>query len=276
MILGEPTLMRVLHARIVGRGDGNRVVLVRHIRDGERRLVRIHTDLAAGIVIVRSVVDHALRVVRVARVAASRIGVGETAREDRTQGIVDVNHVRPAPASHAPVRGTDEVGEPRLLVDGHIVRGCDFGVEDGRLELARLGHVTQLCEVEHLHAVLARAVGHDEGVVLEDLDVAPGAWRAACGPREVAQVAGVVGIADVHERRPVHPARQGVLPPRQRIRPAPHVVEPGTPLGAHLLARQEGQQVDVVAVVAAGGAVVAGDLATADGGEGRMVDREYP
>ena len=68
------------------------------------------------------------------------------------------------------------VGESRLLVDDDVVRAGDalvvrVGVEE-RGHLVRRD-IAQAGEVKDLHAVVARAIGDDEGVVLVRLDVAP-------------------------------------------------------------------------------------------------------
>ena len=98
----------------------------------------------------------------------------EAARELGVKGVLDVDHVEPAAAGLAAIAVSHRVREAGLLVDGDVVGAVDERVARVRLEeLRRVGHVAQSGQVEDLHAVGAGTVGHDEGVVLVGLDVAP-------------------------------------------------------------------------------------------------------
>ena len=69
--------------------------------------------------------------------------------------------------------------------------------------------VRSCVQVEDLHPVGAVLVAHDVGVVGVGLELAP---RGRAGVRrQVAQVDGVRGVGDVHERRAVGAAEQRVL-----------------------------------------------------------------
>src|SRR5690606_35997424 len=124
---------------------------------------------------VRAAVDDALRVVRVAGRSAAGLRVGEAAGERGVLRVADVDHVEPAAAGLAAGAGADGVGVAGLVVDHDVVGAVDARVVRVRLERdGRLAHAAQAAQVEVLHAVGPGAVSHDEGVVLVDLDVAPG------------------------------------------------------------------------------------------------------
>ena len=146
-------------------------------------------------------------------------------------------------------------GDPRIV--------CRFR-ERRRRALGR----EELPEVEHLHAVLAGAVGDDERVVLVHLDAAPAAGVGARVHRQLADVARPRGIGHLHERRAVHPPHDGELPRARAVGPAPDVVELDAAPPADLLERQERQQVHLPALErfdASGGAAA---LAAGDRREG--------
>jgi hypothetical protein len=83
----------------------------------------------------------------------------------------------PPHVSAAAVRA-DDVQEPARRVRDDVVRAEDLVVRRLRLEVRRrVSDVTQTRQVEDLHAVRARAVGDDEGVVADHLDVAPDGGR---------------------------------------------------------------------------------------------------
>ena len=112
-------------------------------------------------------------------------------------------------------------------------------------------------------------------MIPEHLHVAPAVGPAALGLGQVAQVARVVGVGDIDEGGSVHAADQRVLAAVERVGPSPHVVQPRAPAGAQLRPRDEREQVHVIAVIAGGTTVGAGDFAAVDGGEARVVDLEH-
>jgi hypothetical protein len=73
------------------------------------------------------------------------------------------------------------------------------------VNVRRVGHGAQTRQVEHLHAVRACAVGHDERVVPDHLDVAPDGRRRALRARQVADELGrdgsVTSTNDAPSRR---------------------------------------------------------------------------
>ena len=181
-------------------------------------------------------IDDALRVVGVA-VGTEAAGVGGV------KGVLDVDHGQTAAAGAA----ADAVGEAGVFVDDDVVGVAPagvvgvFGEGDGRV-----GDVAQAREVEDLHAVAA-GFADDEGVVVVNLDVAPGGVAGVWG--QVAHVDGVFRIADVHEGRAAGAAHDGVLDAGLGIGPAPNVVATAA---ADVGQGHEGEQVHVVAGVSAG------------------------
>ena len=85
-----------------------------------------------------------------------------------------------------------------------------------------MGHRGQ---VDHLHAVGGRLTD-DEGVVVEDLDVAPQTLHRR--RRDVGQIFGIDWICDVHNRQPIRAAVQHKLPTRLWIHPSPTIVAVGS------------------------------------------------
>jgi hypothetical protein len=83
--------------------------------------------------------------------------------------------------------------------------------------------VGRSCQVEHLHAVLAGAVGHDVGVVPVHLDVAPTGGPGALGQRKIGDRNRVRRIGHVKERGAVASAEQRPFRAGLRIGPAPDV-----------------------------------------------------
>ena len=123
----------------------------------------------------------------------------------------------------------------------------------------RVGHVAQLGQVKHLHAVPG-GLGDDEGVVGIDLDVAPqGGDRVG---RQVAEVDRVVGVGDVDEGGARRAAEQGVFLAVQRVGPTPDVVHLAA---ADFAGREVAHEVDLIAGVDAGKSVHTG--------RGRLVGR---
>src|SRR5918999_5396050 len=157
LIWRQPALVRVGRRVVARPRELDRRVLVGHVGDRHRVLVRVEADLATGEPLVGTAVVHALRVVRV---AVLRHAPGEL----RILGLADVDHVRPAAAAGA---RPDRVREPALLVDRDVVRvvgrvedprgrrqEARRPVEDERIVRvlrpgARLLCVTQAPQVEH-------------------------------------------------------------------------------------------------------------------------------
>ncbi len=252
VVLAEPFLMRGDRTRVAVLRQGDRGALVGDVDDvhGVAGEGRGDADLLALVVRVRADVADALGVVDrpVGAVAAG---------EDRARGGRDVDHVEAVRAG----AGVDGVGEAGGLVDRHVVRRAEAVVDgvggEGR---RRIGDVAQPGQVEDLHAVAAGRIGDDEGVVGEDLDVAPGGGERL--GRQVADVDRVLGVRDVDEGGAVGAPHEGVLDAGHRIGPAPDVVA-----GAAAEVRQGhlGEQVDAAAGVDVRGAAHAGDGGRAEG-----------
>src|SRR5439155_17610233 len=151
-------------------------------------LIPAEADLAALVLNGGPVVYDALRVVRVAGALTARRGIGEAARELGMQRIVHVHHMEPTAAHLTAEVRTREIDVAADGIGGDIVYAVRQPVM--RILCPRLGspEAAQPVEVKDLHAVIAHAVRHDEGVMLVRLDLAPeGAWRAG-GLRQIAEV----------------------------------------------------------------------------------------
>ena len=223
--------------------------------------------MLAGVAGIGAVVDDALRVVRIAGARAAGVGIGEAAGELRMLRVLQVHHVEPAAAGLAAAAGAHDERVAGHRVDRDVVRAVDAAVVGVLRELLRRGaRAPEPGEVEDLHAVLARAIGHDEDVVPVDLEVAPDRRRRRLRLRQAAEVAGTVRVRDVDERRAVGPADEGVLLARLRIGPAPDVVDLRAAAATDLLDRQERKQRRLLAIEHPGLAAGAGDVPARDGG----------
>lgn len=116
----------------------------------------------------------------------------------------------------------------------------------------RLRDSAQPCKIENLQAVVARAVGHDVGVVSEGFDVAPdGRGRGAPGLRKVADQDRVQRIRDIHEGRPVRAANECIFAAGVGVGPSPVVIHAhtaGVLGGTQHIVRKERQELYFVAV----------------------------
>ena len=232
----EPALVGVRRGRVECLRDDRDIVLVGHVEDRHHVLVGGEAQFVVRVVGVGPVVDDALRVVRVAGRAGADFGgrVREARHEGRRGGVGEVEHVEAGQVARRRqperrpfarrVPEADDVREAGVLVDHDVVRRADPRVHRVRGERDRVaGEAAEARQVEHLHAVVARIVGDDVGVVAVDLDVAPDR-RQLVARRELAHEAGELGGGEVHEGRPVGRAHQGVFGARQRVGPAPDVV----------------------------------------------------
>ena len=87
--------------------DRHGVSLIGNVGDRQRRLVGTEADLVSRVTGIRTVVDDALRVVRITGAASARGDVGETAGKGRLLWILNVDHVQPAAAGLAATASTD-------------------------------------------------------------------------------------------------------------------------------------------------------------------------
>ena len=162
LILGEPSLVRVRTASIPRARQLNLFELVCNVHDRQRIFVGVEADFTVLIEGIGPAVKDTLRVVGVAVEA-------EAPGSSRRCGRADVDRVQ---AAFARAR-TDRIRKPGSTVDREIVRRAEARVVRGvRKVHRRRGHATKLRKVEDLHAVVNR-LADDEGVIGEDLDVAP-------------------------------------------------------------------------------------------------------
>ena len=104
MILSQPRLVHETELRVrYRRGYPDRV----NVCDADVALVRVETDLAAHEIHVRSLVHHALRIVRIRR-------HNMASREHRVAGITEIDHVQAATAGVC----ADRVGESSSIAVG--------------------------------------------------------------------------------------------------------------------------------------------------------------
>ena len=210
LVLREPALVAVRRARVGRPGQLEGGALVGHVDDRQRVFVGRQADLLAVVGAVRSGVDHALNIVRVAvpRVAA---------RRKRCGGGADVHDVQTPGAG---IR-THRIREAAIGVDRDVVGVRKARVVGGGTEGdGRRPDGAKLREVEDLHAV-TRRLADDEGVVGVDLHVPPVAIHGL--RRQVPQVDGICGIADVQEGGAVAAAMEHVLLAVLRVRPPPAI-----------------------------------------------------
>ena len=158
--------MCVIHIIVRHSREHGGIRLILHVNDSERILVT-ETDLPPPVLLVRSVIHHALCVVHVAVLS-------EAACEFRVLGIVHVDHVQTASAGAS----SHGVHESCFLVPhdvvgaGHFVVVC-VGLYIIHTSVGRGREVAETGEVENLHAVVG-GLAHNVGVVFEYLDVGRG------------------------------------------------------------------------------------------------------
>ena len=103
--------------------------------------------------------------------------------------LADVDHVEPTAAHLASGSVAHGVREPRLLVDDDVVGAGDAAVDRRFLKGHRWSlDVPEPAKVEYLDAVVPGPVGHDEGVIGVDFDIAPEADGSQTRSGELAQV----------------------------------------------------------------------------------------
>ena len=249
MVLGQPALVRVGDVGVCRHRDRDRVVLVRHVGDAQRVLVGAEADLPAEVVLVRTVVGHALTIVRVPGSTPAGAGVEEAPGETGPGGLAEIEHVKSAAAGLSAAAGSHHVRESLVFVDDDVVRACDALIEEVGLEGDGLGaRFPEPPEVEHLDPVLLGPVGHDVDVVAVDLHVPPDAAPRAGGLGQVAQHHRVVRVGEVHKGGAVAAPHDGDLVPGLGVRPAPDIVHHRAPSSGQLNDRQEGDDVHVVAL----------------------------
>jgi len=107
-------------------------------------------------------------------------------------------------------------------------------------------------EIEDLHAVCARPVGDDEGMVTIDLHVPPQAFPRAVGHRQHAGVHRILGIAQVDEGGSGGVSHQRPFRARRGVGPSPDVVRRAIERRADVGQTEERNQVDVLAGEPAG------------------------
>src|SRR5438477_13083066 len=102
------------------------------------------------------------------------------------QRIVDVYHVETA-ATHltAGIRAS-EIHKAARRVGHDVVHAMRDSVVRVLAEGLRLGDPMQTIQIEDLHPVVSRSVGHNKGIVLVGLDLAPERSGRARGLRYVA------------------------------------------------------------------------------------------
>ena len=239
MVVGEPSLVRVADVGIRRARDRDGMRLVRHVRDRQVRLVPPETDLMPLVLHGRPVIDDALRIVRIAGALPAGLRIGEAAGELGMLRIVHVHHMQAAAAHLAAGVGARQVDEAARGIGDDVVDAVRHAVVRVLGERLRRAHTAQPVQIEDLHAVIARAIGYDERIVLVGLDLAPERARRCGGLRQIAQVDGTTGVGDVHERRPVDTTddRDGL--PRDRIVVAPDVAQLHAALAPDRRHRQE-------------------------------------
>ena len=254
----QPGLVRVRSVRIARDRYLERTALVGHVGDAERVLVGPEADFAPGVLDVGAAVDDAQRVVRVARLLDAGGGIGEAPCEGGARGRAHVDHVKTAAARLAAAVRAHHVGEAGGLVDRDVVRARDAVVQRRFAKGGgRIVHVAQLSQIQDLHPVRARQVGHDERMVPVHLDVAPAAGMGAGCQRQHAGQNGVGRIRQAHEGRPRGVAHQRPLGACLRVGPAPQIAELALVTGdrvevhAQILRGQPRQQIDVATGVRA-------------------------
>ena len=221
----EPGLVSVCDHWVRGAGQQDGRVLGRHVCNAEHFLVREEADLPSPMRGVGSPVHDTRGVVRVSRPGETRRVVREATGKGRSGGGLDINHVQPAAAGVTTAVGADHIGEARLLVDGDVVGTVNPVVDRERLNpRGRLGDLPQSRQVHDLHSVALGLIGHDEGVAVVYLDVAPAARKRTLGEGEERGMHRTLGVLEVHERGPLGMAHERPLRARHRIGPAPHVV----------------------------------------------------
>ena len=103
--------------------------------------------------------------------------------------ILYVDHVQPATARFTTCAAPDRVRKSGGLVDDDVVGTVDLAVMRRFLEgHGRIADVTQLSEIEDLHAVLSGAVGDDEHVIAIHLHVTPGTCSGCFRLGQIAEV----------------------------------------------------------------------------------------
>merc|ERR1712061_144191 len=249
-VSSEEALVRVEGVVVTDTGENLHVGLVRHINDGERVLVVAKADLAVLVARIGAIIDDTLGIMHIP-VLFKASGIGWV------EGIIDIHNME---ATAACLR-SDQVCKACLLIDDNIVGGRD-SVVDGILcklsDMARGLAIVgpELGEIHDLHAVGQR-LSDDEDVVHKDLHVGPNhGVQSALG--EEAKNDWVERVSDLDKGRAVLQANDGNLIASLRICPAPRV---GGLVGAsELRDGDEGEEVDVVAVIVAGLAINTLDL----------------
>src|SRR6185312_2510815 len=213
------------------------------------------------------VVYDALRIMRIARPRAAGLWIGEAAGELGVERIAHVHHVQAAAAGVAPAVRAREVHVAADGIGDDIVHAVHTTIDVIRGECLWRAHTAQPVQVEDLHPRLARAVGHDERVVLVGLDLAPERPDRARGLGQVAEIYGPARVGDVDERGAIDATDDRDFLARFRIVVAPHVAELHATLTADLRDRQERHQVDLIAIEHLNLAALALALGSGDGAQ---------
>ena len=245
-VVGQPTLVGIARSGVAGARQLLRAGLVAHVNDGQRVLVRGEADFVADEIRIGPVVVDALGVMGIAVRA-------ETAGKGRHQRIVHVDHVQARAALLGALARADRIGKPGRFVDDDIVGTTEVAVPrilgEGR---RRRGDRAQVAQVEDLQAMVG-GFGHDQRVVAESLDVAPGRVDAMRG--QVAEPDGMFRVRDIDERGAVVEADQGIFLAGIGIGPAPHVVAAAARRRAERDQVHVREQIDIVAGIALDDAV---------------------
>ena len=240
--------MRVGDVRVADVGYRDRVVLVCHVGKAERRLVCTDTDLFALVIFVGSVVRNALRVVSVPGTAPAGYAVGKTSGKSGCTWLAKIDHMEPASTGLTASARADDVGEAGLLVDNDIVSAGHVVVVECFSKRHRLrSDVSELSEVENLHAVITGSVGDDICVVPIHLDIAPHARGRFFRLRQIAEVTGMESVGHIDKRCSVVSSDQGILSSRLGIGPPPDIIEASAASTADIRNGQEGYQIDILA-----------------------------
>lgn len=118
----DPSLMRVRGALVRSAGDdggGVRALLVGDVVDGQRILVVAVADVAAVVLLIRTAVDDALRIVNVSV-------LGGAAGSERLSRVVHVDEDEASSARAVSWRGTDGYCIVLFLVDHDVVGAADW------------------------------------------------------------------------------------------------------------------------------------------------------
>ena len=233
VVFGQPALVHVAHVVVSHLADLLHVGGVRHVHNGDVVRVATKRDLFALVVGVRTVVDHHLRIVGVARLFPG-------AQNGGVERVVDVDHVQTTACSV----GAHANGVTGFLVDHNVVRTPESVVVGVGLKLGGDDQqgVHQLGEVHDLHAMSREFADHKD-VVVEHLGVAPGV--VAFDERgQSTQVHRIQRIGHFHEGRARAQAQDGKFTPAFWIHPTPDVV--GARGAAQVFQGDEGHQVDVL------------------------------